>query len=378
MRHSDDLGLTWGQPVRVHEGGTNSPRVQRLADGSLLVALDLHGPHYEVWLYRSTDGGHTWQALGTLCAPQAGGHSGCVPIHVAELSDDSWLLASSWANGDPWSLEDGEQLEIHRSADRGRSWTLHSTFVERPHSLGEASLVPMPGGRIWLFARENHVTARGGRLLLRVDGEAVLDKDQVDARAAHTACTPTLSSPHVFAFGNEPLWLCAWNLGTERAELGAADWPGPQAQQTAAPDGLPSIPPMLMLSTGVAAEQVTPTVTGYSLWRRLEARLGDPQGGAWRQAWDARQDGFPDQYQLDRVLEVDASIRGWDQGYSGWVELADGRIYVVNYTDDTAPACPSTPDWPGGLPRNLSRVSPPCATSHARSGRPARSPCPPR
>ena len=26
---------------------------------------------------------------------------------------------------------------------------------------------------------------------------------------------------------------------------------------------------------------------------------------------------------------------GGDQGYSGWVEVADGRIFVVNYTDDT-------------------------------------------
>ena len=30
-----------------------------------------------------------------------------------------------------------------------------------------------------------------------------------------------------------------------------------------------------------------------------------------------------------------ASAVDGDQGYSGWVELADGRIFVVNYTDDT-------------------------------------------
>ena len=53
---------------------------------------------------------------------------------------------------------------------------------------------------------------------------------------------------------------------------------------------------------------------------------------------------------LDRVLEVDASIGGGDQGYSGWTETEDGRIFVVNYTDDTAPACLATPNWPTGLP----------------------------
>ena len=53
---------------------------------------------------------------------------------------------------------------------------------------------------------------------------------------------------------------------------------------------------------------------------------------------------------LDRVLEVDASIGGGDQGYSGWTETEDGRIFVVNYTDDTAPACLATPNWPTGIP----------------------------
>ena len=33
-------------------------------------------------------------------------------------------------------------------------------------------------------------------------------------------------------------------------------------------------------------------------------------------------------------MEVEATAAGCDQGYSGWVELPDGRIFVVNYTDD--------------------------------------------
>ncbi len=53
---------------------------------------------------------------------------------------------------------------------------------------------------------------------------------------------------------------------------------------------------------------------------------------------------------LDRVLDVDASLGGGDQGYSGWTETEDGRIFVVNYTDDRAPACLATPNWPTGLP----------------------------
>jgi hypothetical protein len=41
---------------------------------------------------------------------------------------------------------------------------------------------------------------------------------------------------------------------------------------------------------------------------------------------------------LDHLIEIEASVAGHDQGYSGWTLLPDGRIFVVNYTDDTAPA----------------------------------------
>ena len=50
------------------------------------------------------------------------------------------------------------------------------------------------------------------------------------------------------------------------------------------------------------------------------------------------------------VIEIDATIGGGDQGYSGWAELPDGRVFVVNYTDDRSPACLNTPNWPSGLP----------------------------
>jgi len=54
-------------------------------------------------------------------------------------------------------------------------------------------------------------------------------------------------------------------------------------------------------------------------------------------SWKATNDRFPDQYQLDHIVEVEASANGYEQGYSGWVQLADGRIFVVHYTDDSAP-----------------------------------------
>jgi hypothetical protein len=514
--HSDDLGRTWGGPCLVHQGGVNCPRLQRLRDGSLLVVCDTHGEPYVVHAYRSRDGGHHWDAVGRLCAPEAGGHSGCVPSHVLELPDGAWLLVSSWAGSGPWSLERGELLEVYRSTDEGAGWQLHSVVAEPPRSLSEASLARAADGRIWLFAREAHgllpgvktfsddggrtwarlrempfpmigrtavrwlrdgrllstcraqvgraglwawagapeeetragivgahfndgrsvglrdgalhidndgyrgqftqyylrgpdgpegtveltaeaqvvsnrggaatlsipyvgrlrlfsdrvalahepsvsafvqpgrfhtyrVRAKAGRVVLWIDGDQAFDSSRADARTAPTAWSPIPSSPYVYGFGNEPLWLGQWNLGSERCELGAADWQA-DGERGVLGEGLVAIPPTLMLGMGVAGEQITPRVTGHSIWRRVESCLRHPVHGERRQSWDASRDGFPDQYQLDQVLEVDASIRGSDQGYSGWVELDDGRVFVVNYTDDAAPACASTPDWPTGLP----------------------------
>jgi hypothetical protein len=79
---------------------------------------------------------------------------------------------------------------------------------------------------------------------------------------------------------------------------------------------------------------ITPEVTGYSIWRRVEIVLDDPDTGRRVISWRAERDGFPDQYQLDHLIEIEASAAGQDQGYSGWTQLDDGRIFVVHYTDD--------------------------------------------
>ena len=78
-------------------------------------------------------------------------------------------------------------------------------------------------------------------------------------------------------------------------------------------------------------------MTGYSIWRRFELLLDAPNTEQFVTSWSAECDGFPDQYQLDHIIEIEATVAGGDQGYSDWVVLDDGRIFIVAYTDDTAP-----------------------------------------
>ncbi len=93
----------------------------------------------------------------------------------------------------------------------------------------------------------------------------------------------------------------------------------------------------------VFLREITPAVTGYSIWRQVRVIINEPQGRREVLSWSAKKDGFPDQYQLDHIIEVDASVNEHDQGYSGWTQLPDGRIFVVHYTDDTAEAARPNP-----------------------------------
>jgi hypothetical protein len=94
--------------------------------------------------------------------------------------------------------------------------------------------------------------------------------------------------------------------------------------------------------------QITPGVTGLALWKSVEVVTVSQNGREHRTSWIAAKDGFPDQYQLDNVIEVEATVSGMDQGYSGWVQLPDNRVFVVNYTDDTAVIWPGTNTFPYG------------------------------
>ena len=155
------------------------------------------------------------------------------------------------------------------------------------------------------------LTSGEGQLKLFVDGKLKLETSKLDNRRIRHAHSPPPASPLLFSFGNYPH-----------------------------PEMYP--PGRDYAGTDMVAPQITPEVTGLSLWKRVETTVTDVSGRVHRTSWVAARDGFPDQYQLDQVLEIEASVFGSDQGYSGWTELPDGRIFVVNYTDDTAAAWPAT------------------------------------
>ena len=94
---------------------------------------------------------------------------------------------------------------------------------------------------------------------------------------------------------------------------------------------------------------------GDSLWRDVVYSVTNQSEP--NRHWHAVQGQYPDQYQIDHVLELHANPPGPDyqpdNGYFSWVELSDGLIFIVDYTNrgDAVPTshlygvCFSLPDF---------------------------------
>ena len=156
VRHSHDLGKTWGKPTRVHASGVNCPRIQKLHDGKILLTGGTRPT--DTVFYDSTNGGRTWTNQRWLRPVEAepGGHRITVPSRVTELPDGSWLISGAWYPGmKAWEGTEGCRLEFFRSKDRGTTWKFHGYLVDwPPRSICEASILVLDDGRLLLYARE--------------------------------------------------------------------------------------------------------------------------------------------------------------------------------------------------------------------------------
>jgi hypothetical protein len=205
-------------------------------------------------------------------------------------------------------------FEVKVLANEGRAATVSVPFAGKLHLF--PSYVVMahePSLRVAVTPGQFHtyrITNGSGRMALYVDGQRAFDTDKATDRRERSGT----SSHYGLSFGNEPA-----DLTVDNAENPHQMW------------------------SDVLQADLSSEATGYSIWRRFETILDDPAGGRRAYAWSAERDGFPDQYQLDHIIEVDASVGGHDQGYSGWVQLEDGRVFVVNYTDDTSAASIQNP-----------------------------------
>jgi hypothetical protein len=81
---------------------------------------------------------------------------------------------------------------------------------------------------------------------------------------------------------------------------------------------------------------------GKSFWQEVTYHVENPTQPPVRWHWQAASGSWPDQYQRDHLIQIYANpfIPGHspDHGYSSWLTLPDGRIFLVDYSNRNDPA----------------------------------------
>ncbi|MFV1967321.1 MAG: sialidase family protein [Pirellulaceae bacterium] len=357
---STDRGQTWTYlkgpreypPYSICEADTI-----QLSDGRLFtMAREVRGDGRPAAKGFSTDGGKTWDIQDlpfpmtgrvssgllrdgrVMCTFRSGVGRAALWAWIGDPDDPTPAQPVGGHFNDRWSvgLKDGE-LHIDSDGIRGQFTKYNLKPPESPSAIldftaevkvlenqGRAATISIPfAGRLRLFPDhvemshdstlrvevspgEFHIyriVTRQGHMQLYVDDELKLDTDKVDAKTWKQEWIRY--SAHGLGFGNEA--------------KGYGQFPDSKGTR---PD--------------VYLCNIAPETTGYSIWRRVKAIITEPQDRQEVLSWSAEKDGFPDQYQLDHLIEVEASVNGHEQGYSGWIQLPDGRIFVAHYTDDTS------------------------------------------
>jgi photosystem II stability/assembly factor-like uncharacterized protein len=200
---SDDAGATWSHRgledtrhigrVRVHP--TNPELVYVAALGHV------HGPNDDRGVYRSDNGGRTWQPV-----LQPGPDVGAVDLAL-DPANPRIAYASTWrARRLPWRLDSGgEGSGLWRSTDGGETWADLSQRPGLPRGpLGRIGVSPSPArpGRVWAVVEAE----RGG--VFRSDDygehwEALSEQGEMRWRAWYYH--------HVFAHPTDPetVWVLA-------------------------------------------------------------------------------------------------------------------------------------------------------------------------
>ncbi len=81
-----------------------------------------------------------------------------------------------------------------------------------------------------------------------------------------------------------------------------------------------------------------PEYEGTLNLRSVSYKVDNPSDHKHSYEWQATSGKYPNQYEIDRWFELDYNHNpNPDHGYSSWVQLPDGRIFVADYTNEDAP-----------------------------------------
>ncbi len=276
---SYDHGRTWSPKHPLTEGTKGLPyyyncaRITQLKDGRLAVIVDK--------LPREGEN-KTPVAVNQLYFSSDEGESwsgpvetplrGIVPDKLLELENGRWIIAAH-------HHVDGELVQFMRySDDRGKSWSRQITVGQKKGmNLCEVSILPVGNNTLIAFMRENSALGLDCMKTISHDnGENWSDVINFPLPGCHRPVTGFLQDGRIMI--------------TYRFLQGGKGWMGGWTQNF------------------------------FAAITDRESVVATERKGSWT-----------------RIMPVDydRSPKA-DLGYSGWVQFADGEIYVVNYIVDDA------------------------------------------
>ena len=314
-RVSADGGVSWSERTvvaqltdRARDGWLNCGRLLRLHDRSLLLAVDCipQNPPPGAHHFWCDNRAVIWlfRSLDngrTWIGPEKTSVQGGIVPSLAQLRDGALMIGLTCFQED----NDWRQYQVaYRSADNGRTWTGPTLVAQHPkRQPNEGDFVELASGEVVCYMRDDEPGVRNGLKAISRDG----------------GCT---WSP---LYGSGP-WVYSG-----RPDVG-------------------------LLHAGEVF---------------LTTRVGAPQPGHWLGAYmeppsvalqPTPLEGSPPPEARWTLLDDDTNPTRPDWGYSGWVELPDGSLYVVQYITADAPAPKSfirgyriTQDFLAGLRREQAK-----------------------
>ena len=279
LAESTDDGRTWTPKRPLTEGTKGLPyyyncaRISALRDGRLVVIVDRvpatgenSSPQAVNVLYFSADEGKTWS--GAVETPLRG----IVPDKLLELDTGRWIISAHYA-------VKGRLTQFCRySDDRGKTWSDEILMAfDKRYQLCEVSILPLGGGKLVAFMRENSGLGYDCIKTMSYDnGETWGPLVEFPLPGCHRPVAGELHDGRIFI--------------TYRFMQGGKGWLGAWTQNF------------------------------FAALTDAESALSVRRSDAWT-----------------RIIPVDYDRSPHsDLGYSGWVELADGSVYIVNYIVDDA------------------------------------------
>ncbi len=328
VRVSPDHGQTWSDRIvlaevkdPVHDGLLqDAGRITALQDGSLLIAVSKNVPRQQLTkgqpyllryvqgartlLFRSFDHGYTWQCEdGPVGIPMIS--------TVRQLRNGTLLIGATRFSYERSPWQNQQIQDVYRSTDNGRSWHGPIVVCDHPeHQPSEGDFVELDDGTLVCYIRDEDF------------------RPDLPIRTTGLKC---------FSYDDGLTWEGPYSSGRwlYNGRMSAGRLPSGEIMVTTRL-GMGKLRPYF--GTFHDEPRRKPELVGY--WHgeypllhayiesSADARLRTPPGMTYA-------DPLP---RSARWFVIDNDLSPYpDFGYSGWVSLPTGEVFVVDFITDDAP-----------------------------------------